>query len=292
MALGLVPYSEMALAKTQYAQIVGYGDGRAAMDQQTVARCSRILSGTILALSPITVLKPALDEILGHGILAADFEESAGTCLMTRRVSVLYRPSKVICILLSSLFVIAQATSILSVGLVSVSGAAYYQTLSKGYCSTAIPKDDQPWRLFLDVLCPILLEFVLLALTLIRFVTNAKASRRRLLRWSVDDILHLVVRDNIVYFVIILACFFMTSRWALPHDEAKHYTLGAAAYIVVCNASQVFSLVMCGPRIILNVRRFYGNEFESHHSSANVDLELQLTTIQLDSALAEINSTC
>jgi len=26
MALGLVPYSEMALAKAQYAQIVGYGD--------------------------------------------------------------------------------------------------------------------------------------------------------------------------------------------------------------------------------------------------------------------------
>ncbi|EIW85797.1 hypothetical protein CONPUDRAFT_80211 [Coniophora puteana RWD-64-598 SS2] len=204
---------------------------------------------------------------------------------MAFRVYILYRPCRVLFVFLLALFIVAQGTATAGLAMLAHMSAGY-QSIAAPYCSIPHGKtSDKGWLAALNVICPIVLEVILCILVLYRWFTRFRSSRRQVLPLTVDDILTTLVRDNIVYFVIAVICMFLSPRWALPMADDASFDTRAAWYNNITNASQVALFSLCGPRMILNVRKYYDQDNAVTKSCTTaVQSPRELTTVVLQDA--------
>jgi len=201
------------------------------------------------------------------------------------RVYILYSSSKFIRTLLFVTFVVSQASALTGLVLITEKEINAYQYVGQGYCTIPDFKtSNNSWEDTLNVTCPIAFEIVICALALYRWSTRFRTSRRRLLQWSVNDVLTTLIRDNIMYFIIAVICLGITSRWALPAADVEGFTSSAAWYINILYASQVYLFSMTGPRMILNIRKHYTNDGEVPRGTPRDTNPYQFTSVLEDAS--------
>ncbi|EIW84263.1 hypothetical protein CONPUDRAFT_80663 [Coniophora puteana RWD-64-598 SS2] len=171
--------------------------------------------------------------------------------LMAIRVYALYKPSTAMLRFLLVSFIVAQGTCLVALGIIARLGTGEY-VLPESTCHTALPAHKQDmWIYSLNAALPTAFEIILLVLALYRFYGHVKSHWRDSSR---SGLLALVVRDNLLYFIIVFFAGMMTTIGWVP--RLKGYGAGAATYWTALNVTQVLVLSMCGPKMILNLHRY------------------------------------
>ncbi|EIW85819.1 hypothetical protein CONPUDRAFT_80218 [Coniophora puteana RWD-64-598 SS2] len=204
--------------------------------------------------------------------------------LMALRVYVLYEQCKSIAILLFVSFVVSQATALTGLFLIMNEETTSYRTFDGLYCSL-VPYDmnNKRWIRTFNVSLVIPFETLVCALAMFSWFTRYRSTCRRFMEWSVNNIIATLIRDNIVYFLVALICMCLSSEWALPQRAIDEFTIGAAWYTSVVDASQVIMFSLCGPHIILNICRYHARNRASDPSATTTlsPQRQQLTSVPL-----------